>query len=69
MRLIIFDFILKKAQVDAIYTLQVFYKQRYLLFFAKTKFKKSLIFQLLSFLFNTTKVVIIFISFKLFYTK
>lgn len=38
----IFGFVLKKAQVDAIYTL--FYEQRDFLLLAKTRFGKSLIF-------------------------
>lgn len=59
----IFGFTLQNAQIDAIYIF--FYKQRDLLLFIKTRFSKSLIFQLLPFLFNSTSVIIIFMSFKL----
>lgn len=63
MRLDIFGFTLKEAQVDTIYTL--FYEHRDLLLLAKTGFGKSLIFQLLPFLFDHTGVVVIFMPLKL----
>ena len=53
--------------MDAIYTL--FYEQRDLLLLAQTGFGKSLIFQLLSFLFDPTSVVIILMPLKLLQAK
>lgn len=61
--LIIFGFTLQEAQVDALYTL--FYKQKDLLLLAKTGFGKSLIFQLLPFMYDPTGIVIILMPFKL----
>lgn len=61
--LIIFGFTLQEAQVDALYTL--FYEQRDLLLLAKTGFGKSLIFQLLPFIYDPTGVVIILMPLKL----
>lgn len=60
---VIFGFTLQKAQVDAVWTL--FYEQRDLLLLAKTGFGKSLIFQLLPFMFEPTGVVIILMPLKL----
>ena len=63
MELIIFGFIFQKTQVDAVWTL--FYEQKDLLLLVKTSFSKSLIFQLLTFIFESTGVVIILMSLKL----
>lgn len=62
-RLTVFSFTLQEAQVDAIY--KFFYERRDLLLLAKTGFGKSLIFQLLPFLFDPTGVVIILMPLKL----
>ena len=62
-KLIIFGFILQEAQLHTLYTL--FYKQRDFLLITKTSFSKSLIFQLLLFIYDSTEVVIILIAFKL----
>ena len=59
---VIFDFTFQEAQVDAVWTL--FYKRKDLLFLAKTGFGKSLIFQLLPFMFEPTEVVIILMPLK-----
>ena len=61
--MIVFEFILQKAQVDAIWTL--FYSRKDLLLLARTSFGKSLIFQLIPFMFDPTGVVIILMSLKL----
>lgn len=61
--LVIFGFTLQEAQVDAVWTL--FYEQRDLLLLAKTGFGKSLILQLLPFMFEPTGIVIIFMPLKL----
>ena len=55
---------LQDAQVDILYI--VFYKQKDLLLFAKTSFGKSFIFQILSFMYNLTNIVIILMPLKLF---
>lgn len=60
---VIFGFTLQEAQVDAVWTL--FYEQRDLLLLAKTGFGKSLIFQLLPFMFEPTGIVIILMPLKL----
>ncbi len=60
---VIFGFTLQEAQVDAVWTL--FYERRDLLLLAKTGFGKSLIFQLLPFMFEPTRVVIILMPLKL----
>ena len=65
--IIVFGFALKKAQVNAIWTL--FYEITYLLLFAKTNFGKSLIFQLIPFFIKLFRVVIIFMPLKLFQAK
>ncbi len=59
----VFGFELQEGQVDAVSTL--FYEQRDLLLLAKTGFGKSLIFQILPFMFNPTGVVIILMPLKL----
>lgn len=61
--LIVLGLALKKAQVDAIWTL--FYAKKDLLLLAKTGFGKSLIFQLIPFFVEPSGVVIILIPFKL----
>lgn len=60
---VIFGFTLQEAQVDAVWTL--FYERRDLLLLTKTGFGKSLIFQLLPFMFEPTGVVIILMPLKL----
>lgn len=59
----IYGFELQEGQVDAVSTL--FYEWRNLLLLAKTGFEKSLIFQIMPFIFNPTGVVIILIPLKL----
>ena len=61
--MIIFGFALRKAQIDAIWTL--FYQKKDLLLLARTGFGKSLIFQLVPFMENPTGVVIILMPLKL----
>lgn len=56
-------FELQEAQVDAVSTL--FYERRDLLLLAKTGFGKSLIFQILPFMFHPTGVLIILMPLKL----
>lgn len=63
MGLVIFGFTLQESQVNAVWTL--FYEQRDLLLLAKTGFGKSLIFQLLPFMFEPTGIVIILMPLKL----
>lgn len=63
LKLIIFGFILYKAQMKAIHTL--FFEQKDLLLFAKTNFKKSLIFQLLPFFTAVFEMVLTLMSLKL----
>lgn len=60
---VIFGFTLQEAQVDAVWTL--FYERRDLLLLAKTGFGKSLMFQLLPFMFEPTGVIIILMPLKL----
>lgn len=64
---IVFGFILRDAQVEAIWTL--FYERRDLLLLAKTGFGKSLIFQLIPFMLNPTGVVVILMPLKLLQAK
>lgn len=59
----VFGFELQEGQVEAVSTL--FYERRDLLLLAKTGFGKSLIFQILPFIFNPTGVVIILMPLKL----
>lgn len=59
----VFGFELQEGQVEAVSTL--FYERRDLLLLAKTGFGKSLIFQILPFMFNPTGVVIILMPLKL----
>lgn len=61
--LIIFGFMLQEAQVEAIWTL--FYSRNDLLLLARTGFGKSLIFQLIPFMFDPAGVVIILMPLKL----
>ena len=60
---ILFSFILRDAQVEAIWTL--FYEQKDFLLLARTGFGKSLIFQLIPFMLNPTGVVLILMPLKL----
>lgn len=64
---VIFGFTLQEAQVDAVYIL--FYEQRDLLLIAKSGFGKSLIFQLLPFIFEPIGIVIILMPLKLLQAK
>ena len=59
----VFGFELQKGQVEAVSIL--FYERRDLLLLAKTGFGKSLIFQILPFMFHLTGVVIILMPLKL----
>ena len=59
----VFKFELQKGQVEAVSTL--FYERRDFLLLVKTGFKKSLIFQILPFMFNLTGVVITLMPLKL----
>lgn len=61
--LFVFDFTLRDAQVDAIWTL--FYERRDLLLLSKTGSGKSLIFQLIPFMVDPTGVVLILMPLKL----
>lgn len=61
--LVVFGFLLREAQVEAIWTL--FYKRQDLLLLAKTGFGKSLIFQLVPFMPDPTGVVIILMPLEL----
>ena len=63
----VFGFKLQESQVEAISTL--FYERKDLLLLAKTGFGKSLIFQILLFIFNPIGVVIIFMFVKLLWVK
>ena len=67
MRLFVFRYGLYEEQVDALWTL--FYQATDLLILAKTKFGKSLIFQLLLFMSFFYRVMLILISLKLFQDK
>lgn len=58
-----FRFELQENQINTILTL--FYNQKNLFFPIKTGFAKSFIFQIILFMFNRTKIIIIFISLKL----
>lgn len=63
----VYGFEFQERQIDAVSIL--FYEERDLLFFAKTGFGKSLIFQIILFIFNPTGVVIIFMPLKLLHVK
>lgn len=59
----VFRLELQKGQMKAVSTL--FYERRDLFLLARTDYGKSLIFQILPFIFNPTGVVIIFMPLKL----
>ncbi len=61
-RIILFGFAFQETQVEAICT--VFYDQKDLFVLAQTGFRKSLIFQLIFFMMNTTGLVIILMPLK-----
>ena len=61
--LVVFEFVLHEAQVEAIWTL--YYEKQDLILIAKTGFGKSLIFQLLPFMTGSSGIGLILMTLKL----
>lgn len=61
--MIVFGFALREVQVDVVWNL--FYAKRDLFLLARTGFGKSLIFQLIPFMFSQTRVIIVLMPLKL----